>query len=89
MRYLNERGITADLILAGGAESLTRVFPTATARRRYAKYVAARYQAFNVTWQGVEFFEDYPDARARLNEIGTAIKEADRYVITRALPGRA
>jgi Domain of unknown function (DUF5060)/Protein of unknown function (DUF4038) len=79
VRYLNQKGITADLILAGGDGTLTRLFPKPDQRRRFVSYVVARYAAMNVTWQGVDNFEDYPDARALLNEIGTALKELDGF----------
>jgi hypothetical protein len=79
VRYLNQKGITADLVLAGGEGTLTRLFPKAEQRRRFVRYVVGRYAAMNVTWQGVENFEDYPDARALLNEIGTALKELDGF----------
>jgi len=79
VRYLNQKGITADLVLAGGAGTLTKLFPNPDQRRRFVRYVVARYAAMNVTWQGVENFEDYPDARALLNEIGTALKELDGF----------
>ena len=58
---------TADLVLAGGEGTLTKLFPQATQRRRFVRYAVARYAAMNVTWQGVDAFEDYPDARALLN----------------------
>jgi hypothetical protein len=79
VRYLNQKGITADLVLAGGEGTLTRLFPTPEQRRRFVRYVVARFAAMNVTWQGVENFEDYPDARALLNEVGTALKELDGF----------
>jgi hypothetical protein len=79
VRYLNQKGIAADLVLAGGEGTLTRLFPQPDQRRRFVRYVVARYAAMNVTWQGVENFEDYPDARALLNEIGAALKELDGF----------
>ncbi len=52
VRYLNQKGITADLVLAGGEGTLTRLFPTPDQRRRFVRYVVARYAApLNVTWQ--------------------------------------
>jgi hypothetical protein len=59
--------------------TLTKLFPKPDQRRRFVRYVVARYAAMNVTWQGVENFEDYPDARALLNEMGTALKELDGF----------
>jgi len=79
VRYLNRKGITADLVLAGGEGTLTKLFPKPEQRRRFVSYVVARYTAMNVTWQGVENFEDYPDARALLNEIGTELKGLDGF----------
>ena len=79
VRYLNEKGIIADLILAGGAGTLTKLFPTPDERRRFVRFLVARYAAMNVTWQGVDHFEDYPDGRALLKEIGGYLKELDPY----------
>ncbi len=79
VRYLNEKGIVADLVLAGGADAFAQLFPDAAARRRFVRYAVARYAAMNVTWQAVDAFEDYPDARALLKEIGGALKEFDGY----------
>jgi len=77
--YLNQKGIIVDLILAGGPANLVRMFPSWEDRRRFVRYVAGRYAAMNVTWQGVEAFEDYPQGRALLKEIGGVLKEADPY----------
>jgi hypothetical protein len=79
VRYLNERGITADLVLAGGPGFLTKVFPTWEQRRRFIRFVVGRYAAMNVTWQVVDRFEDYADGRALLKEIGALLKEMDAY----------
>jgi hypothetical protein len=79
IRYLNRKGIVADLILAGGDGQLTRLFPTREDRRLFVRFLAARYAAFNITWQGVQYFEDYPDGRALLKEIGGGLKEFDPY----------
>jgi hypothetical protein len=79
VRYLNQKGITADLILAGGAGLLTKTFPSWEQRRRFIRYLVGRYGAMNVTWQGVDRFEDYPDGRALLKEIGGLLKQLDLY----------
>jgi hypothetical protein len=88
VRYLNQKGLTADLILAGGEGTLTKIFTNPDQRRRFVSYVVARYAAMNVTWQGVENFEDYPDARALLTEIGTALKELDGFQHPRSCGAR-
>ena len=79
VRYLNQKGIIADLILAGGADYLTKLFPTAEQRRLFVRYIVGRYAAFNVTWQLVDQFEDYTDGRALLKEVGGALKQLDPY----------
>jgi hypothetical protein len=79
VRYLNEKGMVADLILAGGAGTLTRLLPNAEDRRRFVRFVCGRYAAFNVTWQGVDNFEEYPDGHALMQEMGEALKEFDPY----------
>jgi hypothetical protein len=79
VRYLNQKGITADLILAGGAGYLTKAFPTWQQRSRFIRFVVGRYAAMNVTWQGVDAFEDYPDSRAVLKEAGSLLKQLDPY----------
>lgn len=79
VRFLNQNGITADLILGGDQNHLAKVFPDWRARRRYYRYAAARYAAFDITWQGVQEFEEYEDGRGLLREMGQALKEFDPY----------
>lgn len=79
IKYLNGKGITADLILTGGDRYLETAFPTAEERRLMVRFLAGRYAGLKITWQGVDYFEDYPDGRALLLEIGTALKQMDGY----------
>lgn len=79
VRYLNQKGIIADLVLSGGPGYLTKAFPNAAQRARFIRYVVGRYSAMNVTWQAVDAFEDYPDSRALLKEVGLALKDLDPY----------
>lgn len=79
VRYLNSKGITADLIVCGGPRYLETAFPTPADRRFMIRYLAGRYAAMNVTWQGVDYFEDYPDGRSLLAELGSALKDNDGY----------
>ncbi len=76
---MNRKGIIADLVLAWDDGQLTKTFPEARARARYYRYVAARYAAMDVTWQGLQEFEKYEDGRALLKEMGDAIKQLDPY----------
>ncbi|MCC7174213.1 MAG: DUF5060 domain-containing protein [Bryobacterales bacterium] len=79
IRTMNQAGIVADLILAGGDNQLTRMFPTPQARERYVRYVVARYAGMDVTWQGIAGFEDYEGGRELLREIGTLLRKLDPY----------
>jgi hypothetical protein len=79
IRYMNQKGIVADLILAGPQNQLTRLFPTWQQRRRYIGYIVGRYAGMNVTWQGVQAFETYDTGRALMKEIGGLIKQLDPY----------
>jgi hypothetical protein len=79
IRYLNGKGITADLVLAADGAGLTRSFPSWEQRRRFLRYIVGRYAAMHVTWQGVQYFEDSADTRALLKEAGKVLKEVDGY----------
>src|ERR1035437_9339607 len=79
VRYLNQKGILADLSLARSPAALATAFPSPEQRRRFARYVAGRYAAMNVTWQAAERFEDDLDGRAVLKDFGAALKQADPY----------
>ena len=79
VRYLNQKGVTVDLILASSPTQLEKLFPNADQRRRFVRYAVARFAPFNVTWEAVQRFEDAPGARALLKEVGGALKELDPY----------
>jgi len=79
IKAMNKAGIVADLILAGGANQLARLFPTRQERERYVRYIAARYSALHVTWQGIGEFESYDGGRELLREIGTLLRKLDPY----------
>ena len=79
LRYLNQKGLIADLILATEPAAIVKAFPTPQERRRFVRHMVARYAPFHVTWQAADRFEDDPDARALLAEIGGELKELDPY----------
>jgi len=79
VRALNEKGMFADLVLAGDQNHLVKVFPEWQQRERFLRYMVARYAPFKITWQGVQEFEEYDDGRARLKEIGLYLKKIDPY----------
>lgn len=76
---LNGKGITADLMLAYDQRQFTTQFPDWPRRERYVRYLVARYAAMDITWQGFESFEQQPDGRAVLKQIGLALKKLDPY----------
>lgn len=77
MRAMNEKGLTVDLVLGHAQNQLARLLPDRAQRDRFARFVAARYSAYGVTWQMVEQFETYDNGRAFCKELGTAIKRYD------------
>src|SRR5689334_4730618 len=88
IKYLNGKGITADLILAPDGAALAKIAPNWDQRRRWVRYLIARYAPLHVTWQGVEHFEDTIDTRAQLKEIGGILKELDPYQHPRSTGAR-
>jgi len=88
VRYMNGKGIIADLVLGWDNNQLAELFPEREQRARYIQYAVARYSAFNVTWQGVEHFEDYADGRALLKDIGEMLKKLDPYQHPRSTGAR-
>jgi hypothetical protein len=76
---INRRGMVADLILGGDSNQLARRFPTPAERERYLRYIVSRYSPMNVTWQLVQEFEEYENARELMKELGLALKKLDPY----------
>ena len=76
---IHKRGLVADLILASDPDYLTNLFSDWQDRELFVRYIVARYAPMNVTWQGVEAFEEAPNSRALLKEVGTALKKIDPY----------
>ncbi|MBA2564136.1 MAG: DUF4038 domain-containing protein [Gemmatimonadetes bacterium] len=76
VRHVNSRGITAGLVLAWGDQY--RLFASDEARLRFARYVTARYAAYDVFFVVANEYLDFltvDQARA----IGRAIDEADPH----------
>ena len=84
IKYINSKGIVADLILAGKQNHLTQLFPVWDQRERYLRYLIARYSAMNITWQGLQDFESYDSGRELLKEVGTFLKQHDPYSHSRS-----
>ena len=80
VRYLNQKGMIADLILGPRPSYFAQApFTNSADRRRFMRYLAARYAAMNVTWELTAQFEGELDAREILKECGLALKEFDPY----------
>ncbi len=79
IRYANQKGLTVDLLLAGGGNQLRKMFPDWQQRARYVRYLIGRYTGMNITWGGVENYEDYEDGRDLLKEVGLLLKKEDPY----------
>ncbi len=76
---LHGKLVTTDIVLASDPAYLTSLFPDWQSRERFVRYLVARYASLNITWQGVLEWEDVPNARDLLKEIGLAIKKLDPY----------
>jgi hypothetical protein len=79
MLSIHKRGLTIDLILASDPAYITSLFPDWQSRERFIRYIVARYAPFNVSWQGLDEFEDYANGRAILKELGLNLKKLDTY----------
>jgi hypothetical protein len=82
------RGFILDLLLAD--QSVVRS-PAFHARERLdplVRYLVARYGGLNVTWQGIEHFEDLPGARALLNDLGSLLQKYDGFAHPRSTDAR-
>jgi hypothetical protein len=75
--FVHEQGLFSDLILGGDENHLARLFPDREQRERYIRFIVARYSAYNVTWQLVQEYEEYENARGFTREIGLKLKEFD------------
>jgi len=73
------RGFTIDLILADDSFVSTGVLNNHNERGPLIRYLVARYGGLNVTWQGIERFEDVAGSRELLRQIGEVLKQYDTY----------
>ena len=84
----NDRGFTLDLILADDQFIQAGFFATADRREPLVRYLAARYGSLNVTWQGIEHFEDVPHPRALLKDLNALLQKYDGYNHPRSTDAR-
>ena len=77
---MNKPASSPDLVLAGGANHLAKLFPTRQQRERYVRYLVARYSALNVTWQGVAGIRGVTRTAANCSRrSGSLLKKLDPY----------
>jgi Domain of unknown function (DUF5060)/Protein of unknown function (DUF4038) len=82
------RGLTADLLLADESFLRSGLLGTWQDRDALMRYLIARYGALNVTWQGIERFEDMRDSRALLKDLGSFLQKYDAYHHPRSTDAR-
>ncbi len=82
------RGFTLDLLLADQSFLRSGAFSTAHHIDPLVRYLIARYGGLNVTWQGIEHFEDVPDSRALLQEVGSLLQRHDAFQHPRSTDAR-
>ncbi len=57
-------------------------------RDALVRYLIARYGGLNITWQGIEHFEDTPGARAMLTDLGSILQKYDTFKHPRSTDAR-
>ncbi len=82
------RGFTLDLLLADDSFLHSGAFDTWQQRDLLVRYLVARYGGLNVTWQGIEHFEDIPHSRALLKELGSLLQKYDGFRHPRSTDAR-
>lgn len=82
------RGFTLDLILADDSFVKSGAFTEWQQRDDIIRYLVARYGGLNVTWQGIEHFEDVPHGRALLKDFGSLLQKYDSFRHPRSTDAR-
>ncbi|HEX4808466.1 MAG TPA: DUF5060 domain-containing protein [Bryobacteraceae bacterium] len=76
---VDDRGLTADLIIADDSFVKSGALDAWDGRQALVRYLVARYGSINCDWQGIERFEDTPNSRALLKDLGDLLKNFDTY----------
>ena len=83
-----QRGFILDLLLADQSFLQTGLLANFDAHEPVIRYLAARYGGLNITWQGIEHFEDTPDSRALLKDLGSLLDKYDGFHHPRSTDAR-
>ncbi len=81
-------GFTLDLLLADDSFLQGSVLKNYDTLDPLVRYLIARYGGLNVTWQGIEHFEDTPNSRALLKAIGALLDKNDAFKHPRSTDAR-
>ena len=77
--YAHQQGFTLDLIFADRSFLTTGLLEKWEERTPLIRYLVARYGALNVSWQGIEKFEDCNGSRPLLKQIATLLDKYDSF----------
>ncbi|MBV9502325.1 MAG: DUF5060 domain-containing protein [Acidobacteriaceae bacterium] len=83
------RGFTLDLLLADESFVKSGILDDWQKRNPLLQYLISRYGGLNVSWQGIEHFEDTPGSRALLRDMGSFLQKNDSYQHPRSTDARA
>ncbi|MCU1295720.1 MAG: hypothetical protein JWP08_4570 [Bryobacterales bacterium] len=75
----DQLGLTLDLILADNGVVASGVLTDFATRDPLVRYLVARYGALNVTWQGIQEFEDVQNSRPLLKGIAESLNKYDTF----------
>lgn len=82
VRYMSSRGITAGIVLAWGSDTSSsswQTFSSDEARRRYARYVTARYSAWNVAFILAGEWDEAGLPPGAFSALGAEVADADPH----------
>lgn len=85
---IDTRGFTLDLLLADQSFVKSGALSEWQQRDPLIRYLMARYAGLNVTWQGIERFEDTPDSRALLKNLAAILQKYDAFQHPRSTDAR-
>ncbi|HEY3936380.1 MAG TPA: DUF4038 domain-containing protein [Bryobacteraceae bacterium] len=83
-----QKGFTVDLLLAGDAFVHSGALNNREQLDPLFRYLVARYGGLNVTWQGIEHFEDVPGSRSLLKDFGALLQKYDGFQHPRSTDAR-
>ncbi len=82
------RGFTLDLILADSAITQSVLMKQRDQLDPIVRYIAARYAGLNVTWQGIQQFDQLAGTRGLLRDMGLLLKKYDTFQHPRSTDAR-